>query len=63
MDYESWEEEVRNLLEERYGITPGDCTEPQFMRASYNGGDTPEQFVDDIGERHALDRLDAAPWG
>jgi len=50
--------EVEDLLMTQYLIGIGDCTNEDTIEASRVAGETPQEFVDGIGSKYNLDRID-----
>jgi len=43
-----------DLLDLTYGIGSSDCTDGDMLATAQEDGDTPQQFVDYIGEKYGL---------
>ncbi len=52
-----WTKEVEDLLMKDYGITTGDCTDDEQLEVEFKDGTTPQDFVDFIGDKRDLNKL------
>ncbi|HUU86316.1 MAG TPA: hypothetical protein VMX17_01015 [Candidatus Glassbacteria bacterium] len=52
-----WTKEVEDLLMKDYGITTGDCTDDTQLAVEFKDGTSPQEFVDFIGDKMHLDKL------
>lgn len=52
-----WTKEVEDLLMKDYGITTGDCTDEKQLSVEFQDGTTPQEFVDFIGDKRDLNKL------
>lgn len=57
MTFEDWVGEARKLLRKEYGISPDDCTDEQTMKNNFKAGESPQSFVDWVGEKYDLTRI------
>jgi len=61
--FDQWMARLTMLAKKWYGITPGDFEGPRSFEDIWRDGETPEEYLEWLGEKYDLDRSDRSPWG
>jgi hypothetical protein len=57
MNLELFKEQFVKLLKHKYGISPDDCTDDERIKDACDIGQTPQEYVDEIGEKLDLNEI------
>lgn len=51
MTLEEYKEEFVKKLKHKYGININDCTDDKGIEQAFNMGESPQEYVDQLGEK------------
>lgn len=54
----SFKEKFTKALKYKYGIVPSDCTSDELIEQAFNEGQSPQEYVDYLGEKYELNEID-----
>ena len=61
-EFKSFKSDVEQILNDKYGINPDDCTDDDVMRNAWDNGETAEEFVEWVSDKYDLTDINDTGW-